>query len=327
MSTAWRPSLKILYLPHQYSQQRQHEKKRWIYPVLLAMQAEHYRRLGHEVIWEGPFDKVDRVITEPEDINFMNLPAPDRIFTKAFSKKYQENGNFKYRPGTYIQVANGCWHGKCTFCVERNNTWQVRELWHVYQEIVKIKKQGFREVFDDSGTFPVGDWLDRFLCLPNPGLVMGCNMRMVDAPWERMKEWGFRMVLFGLESANQKTLDRIHKGVKCEDIKHIIAASKAGLDPHIAVMFGFPWESDEDAGKTLILVKYLLENGYAKTAQASFYKPNGTDGNVEHKRFVNRIYGTVATSPKFWINKFRYIKSKEDLGYFFRQIREGLFHG
>ena len=295
------------------------------------MQAQHYRNIGKDVSWDpkDPFklNAGDKIISDPEHINFEHLPAPDRIFTNSKDPKYQRNGNFKYRPGTYIQVADGCWHGKCTFCVEKNNRWKVRPVWEVAQELKQIHAQGFKEVFDDSGTFPVGDWLDKFLSIQNPGIVMGCNMRMIDAPWRRMKHWGFRMVLFGLESANQVTLDRIHKGVMVEDQKHIINAAQAGLEPHIAVMFGFPWETDAQAKHTLNTVHYLLKNGYAKTAQASFYDDGRGNGERKHKRFVGRVYDGLALSPQFWINKIKNIKSKEDLGYLLRQIREGIFHG
>ena len=83
--------MKILYFPNQYSQQRQREKRRWIYPVLLAMQAEHYRRTGHQVVWDDHSCKdADKIITEPEQINFLNLPYPDRVFTNAYASKYRD---------------------------------------------------------------------------------------------------------------------------------------------------------------------------------------------------------------------------------------------
>jgi anaerobic magnesium-protoporphyrin IX monomethyl ester cyclase len=294
------------------------------------MQAQHYRNLGHRVVWDHkgaiPLKPGDKIISAPEDINFIHLPHPDRVWTNSFDKKYQDNGNFKYHPGTYIQVADGCWHGKCTFCVERNREWRVRPIWDVNQELESIKRLGFKEVFDDSGSFPMGEWLDRFLMLPNPGVVMGCNCRMAPYPWQRMKDWGFRMVLFGLESANQKTLDKINKGVKVEDIKHIEAAAKAGLDCHGAFIFGFPWETDDEAISTLKLAHDLLRSGTLKTAQASFYDVEGRAGKEDHRKYVGRLY-QIAKSPQFWINKISNIKSKEDLRYFFRQIKAGLFNG
>lgn len=294
------------------------------------MQAQHYRNLGHKVVWDHkgaiPLEPGDKIISVPENINFIHLPCPDRVWTNAFDKKYQENGNFKHRPGTYIQVADGCWWGKCSFCVERKREWKVRPIWDVHQELQSIQRLGFKEVFDDSGSFPMGDWLDKFLLLPNPGLVMGCNCRMAPYPWQRMKDWGFRMVLFGLESANQKTLDRINKGVKVEDIKHIENAGAAGLDCHIAVMFGYPWETRSDSERTLQLVHKFLASGVARTAQASLYSPPNGENNKEFAKYVRRIYG-VARNPEFWINRFKGLKTWDDWSYFFRQIKAGLFNG
>lgn len=321
--------MRILYLPNWKSQQRQFEKKRFIYPVLLAMQAEYYRKLGHDVIWDTWPNKIqdfeihNKIIIEPEAIDFLKLPSPDRVFTDAFNKKYQQNGNFKYLPGTYIQVANGCWWGKCGFCVEKKNVWQVREVCQVYEEIGKIKRLGFKEIFDDSGTFPVGNWLDRLLNLPSHKIPIGCNMRMIGVDYAKMKAWGFRMLLFGLESANQDTLDKINKGVKVEDIKYIIKASKAGLEPHVAVMFGYPWETDKDAEITLRTVHYLLKHGYAKTAQASFYRNPLHVSNDRQRSYIERICD-VARYPTFWFNKLKDIHDINDIKYLWKQIKEGL---
>jgi len=331
--------LKILFLPNQYSQQRQREKKRWIYPVHLAMEAEHYRQVGHDVTWATTdmpvghfYDGVcyDKIIRKPGSISFLRLPAPDRIFTDAFDKRYQQNGNFKYHPGTYMQVANGCWHGQCTFCVEQKNEWEVRPVADIIEELARCEYLGFKEVFDDSGTFPTSKWLDDFLSEffkeRNKrlwDLRLGCNMRMVDVDYFRMAQAGFRMVLFGLESANQATLDKINKGVRVDDYKYIIKAAKAGLEPHVAVMFGYPWERDCDALETLRLVHWLLKKGYAKTAQASFYIPPDSKNIPSHNRYIKHIY-RVARSPEFWLNKLRDIHDMDDLKYLWRQIKEGM---
>jgi len=319
--------MRILYLTNCYSQQRQREKKANIYPVLMAMEAQKYRNEGHEVCWgsgEGYFDKV---ILQPEGLPFLSLPPPDRVFTRA---KDYTSGNYKYLPGTHIQVANGCWHGKCSFCVEKGKSYEVRDIDDVIRELYDCRKLGFKEVFDDSGTFPIEDkWL-RSLAMKVPRyeaeevLTLGCNMRLVDADYNLMKHANFRMLLFGLESANQHTLDRINKGVKVEDYKYIIKAAKAGLEPHIAVMFGYPWETDKEALNTLKLVHFLLRKGYAKTAQSSFYTPNeGECGNGRQKVFLNKIYD-VAYSPEFWLNKLKDIRDVNDLKYLWRQIKVGL---
>lgn len=292
----------------------------------MAMEATYYRDKGMPIYW-GVCNRAEvRVRGLPSGVPFLDLPRPDRIWTQAFDPKYQDNGNFKYRPGTYIQAASGCIHGKCTFCVENGKPYEVRPVGAVIDELVECKALGFKEVFDDSATFPNGSWLDRFLdrCIKQTrGLYLGCNSRMVDMDYPKMKAAGFRMILFGVESANQGTLDKINKGVKVEDLKYVIAASLAGLEPHVAVMFGYPWESDSDAIRTLKLVWGLLREGYAKTAQASFYSPDGGGGKESQRKYVKAIYD-VSRSPSFWLTKIRDIHNVDDLKYLWRQIKAGI---
>jgi radical SAM superfamily enzyme YgiQ (UPF0313 family) len=320
--------MKILYLPNEYSQQRQREKKANIYPVRLAMEAEWYRKQGHEVYWDSnPYwREYDKIITEPEDLPFLSLPHADRIFTQLNKCPvggewlYQNNGNFKYHPGTYIQSASGCWHGKCSFCVEKSKVYDIRPVNDVIEEIGECMELNFREVFDDSATFPDGKWCydfcNRIISYGNTPRL-GCNMRInADIDFKLMKWAGFRMLLFGIESANQITLDRIQKGVKVEDIIPTIKrAAASGLEPHIAVMFGYPWETEEDARRTLSLCVYLLKKGYAKTAQASLYCPPDGINNGTHKKYIRRIYN-AAFYPTFWWNR-----RNDNIGYLWRGVQ------
>ena len=332
--------MKILYLPSWKSQQRQLEKKVNIYPVRMAMEAELYRWKGHEVYWYNlNGDELTtnhirsaklhvegcKVIRKPEMLPFLSLPKPDRIFTNA---KSYTSGDYKYTPGTHILSASGCSYGKCSFCVEKDSKYLIRPVDSVINEIKECKKLGFREVFDDSATFPSGEWLKEF-CKRKIEVGLGdfpisCNMRVSRLEvfdYMMMKEAGFRMVLFGIESANQKTLDKINKGTNTLDIKlSVMRASRAGLEPHICSIVGFPWESDEDAQRTLQLVKCLLKKGYAKTAQMSLYSPNGNE--TQHK-YVKKIYD-VKYSPQFWFNQLKDIRNKDDIKYLWRKIKAGL---
>jgi radical SAM superfamily enzyme YgiQ (UPF0313 family) len=145
-----------------------------------------------------------------------------------------------------------------------------------------ISEYGVREVMDDSGCFPKGEWLKEF-CKGmiergySKKIYFDCNMRfgaLTTQDFHLMKKANFRLLLFGLESANQGTLDKINKNVKREKIiEDCITAAGAGLFPHITIMFGYPWESHEDALETLKLGRWLLERGYAYTMQATVVIP------------------------------------------------------
>ena len=318
--------MRILYLPNKFSQQRQKQKPVDVYPVLMAMEAEYYRNQGHEVFWDTGFSGQDKIVYEVEGLDFLKLPIPDRRFTNAFHKKYQRYGNYKYHPATHMQVADGCWWGKCIFCVERKKEYKIRNIDFIREEIDKCYLLGFKEIFDDSGTFPDGKWMTEF-CIKmihrNYKMNFGCNMRIgADVDWKLMKNAGFRMILFGVESANQNTLDKINKGVKVDKIVSTVKdACSAGLEPHIAVMFGYPWETEKEELNTLNLVHFLLRKGYAKTAQASLFDVKGM-APVDRGN-INRIY-EVAKYPEFWINKIKDIRRLEDFIYFLKSIRKGI---
>jgi len=292
----------------------------------MAMEATYNRNLGHSVSWGDPWRKnYDKVVTEPEGIPFLSLPYPDRKWTCALTKRYQIYGNYKYHPATHMQVADGCWHGKCVFCVETGRGYKVREIDHVLAEIDDCRSLGIKEIFDDSGTFPTGRWLDEF-CKKVAGwnMVFGCNMRVNHVDYRLMRSVGFRMLLFGIESANQFTLDKINKGVNIDDVIPVLkSAKKAGLESHIAVIFGYPWETDRDSDNTLQLVHYLLRKGYASTAQASFYRVEGVESNQEARKYIRRIYD-VAYYPDFWWNKLTALRTRWDLYYLLKSIKKGI---
>lgn len=307
-------------------------------------------REGSEIRNTGPF-KLDH--------NLDDIPFIDRELTKWNLYAYK-NGNFKRTPGTYIMSGRDCWWGKCSFC-----SWPTlypkfrrRSATNVLDEIGElIGKYGVKEIMDDTGTFPTGSWLREF-CEGmikrgyNKQVQISCNMRFGVLSFEEyrlMKKAGFRFILFGLESANQTTLDRINKNVKTEDIiESCRIARKSGLYPHITIMFGYPWESREDAARTLELGSYLLKKGFAYTVQATIVIPypgsklfaeceaegslRTTDWDLygmkepvmktsvhdaEIMRFVQGIYG-VAYNPEFIARRLASLRDFSDLKYFLK---------
>jgi radical SAM superfamily enzyme YgiQ (UPF0313 family) len=261
--------VKILYLPIKgIVQHRQFEKSTNIYPILLAMEATYYKNQGHEIYWDENINlsNTHRVIYEEEGLPFFSLPHADRILTKWW--KYQDNGNFKYKPATYIQSARDCWWRKCSFCrwAKKYPRYECRNVRDVISEIKECANMNFKEIFDDSGTFPIGGWFKEFrhqLWWEDLDIKFSCNMRfgiLNENDYYLMNMAGFRMLLYGLESANQRTLDRINKGIDINNaIKELKIASKY-IEPHIAAMVGYPWETEEETLNTVNLVKDNLNS-------------------------------------------------------------------
>ncbi len=160
---------------------------------------------------------------------------------------------------------------------------RVRKVENVLDEIgMLIEKYNAKEIFDDSGTLMIGNWL-KDLCNGlikrgyNKKIKYSCNMRfnaLNQEDFDLMKKAGFRLLKFGLESANQKTLDKLNKGIRVEDILNgCEMAKKAGLTLHLTMIVGYPWETKEDALRTFELAKELMQKGKADLLQATVLVP------------------------------------------------------
>ena len=195
------------------------------------------------------------------------------------------NGNFRRTPGTYVMSGRDCWHAKCTFCswTTLYPTYRTRDPLDVAAEIDMLAtKYGVREIMDDSGSLPVGAWLTAFCHeLIRRGLHrrirIDCNMRfgrLTLDDYRLMRRAGFRLVLFGVESANQETLDRFCKKLTVADVEQGAAwATQAGLDVHLTFMFGHAWEGPAEIENTVRLARRLLANGHAATLQCTLTVP------------------------------------------------------
>jgi len=212
-----------------------------------------------------------------------SLPFIDRELTKG--NLYQIEYNLKYKPYAYLVSSRDCWYGKCKFCAwpQLFPKYRTRSVNNVLDEIkILIEKYKVKEIFNDAGTQPVGKWLDDFCSKMiekgyNKKIKYSCNMRfgaLNQENYNMMKKAGFRLLKFGLESANQATLDRLSKGIKVKDIiDGCKMAKNAGLTVHLTMIMGYPWETKQDALNTLKLAKWLMLKGYADVLQATVLVP------------------------------------------------------
>jgi len=297
------------------------------------------------------------------------LPLIDRDLTKWHLYAYK-NGNYKRTPGTYTYAARDCWWGRCTFCswttLYPGKDYRCHSAKRMLDEIgILIEKYKVREIMDDSGSFPIGPWLREF-CQGmiergyNKKIKIDCNMRLKALNQEEynlMGKAGFRFILYGLESANQATLDRINKNLKVEEIeKGVKMAKQGGLEPHITTMMGYPWETLEDAKKTVALAKSLFDKGYVDTLQATIVIPypgtplfaeckkndwltteNWADFDqrmavmksplkeADIKELTQELYKSFMT-PKFIFRKIIAVRNLDDIKFLFRAAGKVLGH-
>ena len=164
-----------------------------------------------------------------------------------------------------------------------------------------------------------------------------------------MKKAGFRKLILGIESASERTIDILDKNLNREQIiAGCRMATEAGLQPHLTLMVGYPWETREDAYQTLALAKELMLNGYAHHLQATVIMPypgtplfelcqrNGwirfgpeeydrydmtepvcvlTDMDEEEVVQMAGQFYKLYLHPKFLMHQMRNLRSIEDLDY------------
>jgi anaerobic magnesium-protoporphyrin IX monomethyl ester cyclase len=233
-----------------------------------------------------------RVIHSPTHLDLNTLPFIDRSLTKWHLYAYK-NGNFKYLPGTYTMAGRDCWwrkNGGCTFCswTTLYPQFSVRSPENLLDEIGQLIKLGVKEVFDDTGTFMAGDWLEKFC----KGLIkrgyhqkiyFGCNLRfgvLTKKQYTLMAKANFRFLLYGLESVNPKTIKRLNKGTdptkveaELKLIHQVNQETNGSLEPHVTCMVGYPWETLKDAQNTVNFTKNLFKNSLIDSLQATICIP------------------------------------------------------
>ena len=312
-----------------------------------------------------------KLITGKEYPKERLLPHIDRDSSRWWLYAY-DNGNFARTPATYTMFAQDCWYRPkspdgttkaCTFC-----TWvgyhpenKIRPVEDALQEVEELINKGFKEFFDDSGTFPVGKWLKEF-CEKfiergyNKHIVWGCNMRfgaLKDEEFALMAKAGCRFILWGFESANQKTLDMLQKGTKMERIEQDLKVSSGyGIWNHLTIMFGYPWESIEEERRTYKMAKRFMLKDWASSAQATICMPypgtalykqckendwllhedwkrwDMSEPVVKMKhdfkeilKLQKKVYN-ISYHPIFIWNKLKRIKSFDDLCFYFRLFKK-----
>jgi anaerobic magnesium-protoporphyrin IX monomethyl ester cyclase len=216
-----------------------------------------------------------------------DLPHLNRDLTK-WQLYNERNGNFKVTPGAYTMAGRDCWwrkDGGCTFCSWPTlyPTFRAMKPEYLTDEIgLLIEKHHIKSVFDDTGCFPAGEWLKRFANLMiesgyNEEIQFSCNMRfgaLKRDDYRLIKKAGFRMLLFGVESGSQATLDRLNKGTSIEGIMNECRVlHEEGLEPHVTIMVGYPWETRQEALSTLNVAKTLMQKGWAVTLQSTVVIP------------------------------------------------------
>lgn len=226
--------------------------------------------------------------------NLDELPFVSKVY-----KKHLNMWNYFYPANLYPEVTivsgRGC-PFRCTFCVYpqvmNGRAYRTRSIDNVIEEVKYIKKAfpEAKEIFFEDDTFTanrhrVKEFCDRLI---DEGikLTWSANAR-ADVDYEtlvRMKKAGCRLLCVGIESADQKILNNIHKGTTVKGIRQFMKdAKRAGILVHGCFILGNRGETVETIKKTIEFAKELDPDTaqffpimvYPGTEDYTYYKEKG----------------------------------------------------
>ncbi len=161
--------------------------------------------------------------------------------------------------------SRGCYWGRCTFCDHSfgySGKYRPRDVNLLYNDLGALKNKyrtGFF-TFQDEGLSPkLMSALSDKIIENDLNISWLADSRFEPAFSEEMSRKiaraGCKMLYFGLESANERILACMDKGIKKENARKICKyCSDAGIWTHLFLIFGFPTETQDEARETMNFV-------------------------------------------------------------------------
>jgi len=191
--------------------------------------------------------------------NPLTLPPPD--YDGLPLEKY-----ISPEPVLLSLTSRGCYWGRCAFCSHAHlyrGEFRQRPPAQVFKEMEYLSQRfgATHFYFSDESVTPVtARQLARAIKQDNRPYQWFGEIRFepsVDAGMlEELANGGCAMLMFGLESGQQRVLDLMHKGIRVETAAQILRRCKeVGIRAFVMFFAGFPTESPAEAEKTVEFIE------------------------------------------------------------------------
>jgi radical SAM superfamily enzyme YgiQ (UPF0313 family) len=208
----------------------------------------------------GSMERLDNISYEGYDGNSKPVEDLDSLALPDFSQ-YSLKKFFLPARVLPLMTSRGCPWARCAFCSHHATYKGYRELspGRLAEAIEACKKEGAEMIMfhDEALTASRSEKLLKSLpeayyyAYTRPS---GFSRRLLKGIYNK----GFRVLVWGVESGSQATLDSMRKGTNIEEIERILRdAHGAGITNAAFMMFGFPGETRERAEET---VSFLERN-------------------------------------------------------------------
>lgn len=210
---------------------------------------------------------IHKIIFGPGEKPLLSIYGKNISYYKNTMPNYEKFKKDLYLSKGFILPYNtsvGCYWNKCTFCPERaeENDYIQTHPETVIKELKElITKTGPCLIhLTDNAIHPyvLHALINTPISVPWYGFVR-INKFMEDMDYcMKLKQSGCVLLKIGIESADQKVVNRMKKGINIEKAKKVLKNIKtAGIGTYIYLLFGTPFETEESLKKT---VDFIIEN-------------------------------------------------------------------
>jgi hypothetical protein len=208
-----------------------------------------------------------------------------------------------------LMTAHGCYHGLCAFCNVGYGTgkgFYPLPTDQIFNQMMTLQqKYGTRHIFCTDEAITPHTFRELATRLAERGAPVnwcGCvrfERALSQELLETMSRGGYRMALFGLETASERMIQHMIKGTQRETMGRILKEStQTGIWNHTFFFFGFPTETMEDAQETVNFV-YAHQDWIHSASPGEFvlerYSPvHLNPGKFGVKRVIERLERDLA---------------------------------
>ncbi|MCX8128706.1 MAG: B12-binding domain-containing radical SAM protein [Clostridia bacterium] len=165
-------------------------------------------------------------------------------------------------------ATRGCYWGRCAFCsfyLNASGKFRYRGAEKITDDLKALSEKYKCKTFTFIDEAIPPKYLSQIAdSLLQEGIDINWSThtrfenQLNDILFNRLRKSGCFALGFGLESACDRVLKAMNKGIEVETIRRVLEDSKkAGIGNHVSLFFGFPTETREEAAMT---VRFILEN-------------------------------------------------------------------
>ncbi|MBS3122351.1 radical SAM protein [Candidatus Woesearchaeota archaeon] len=165
---------------------------------------------------------------------------------------------FTIKPVIPIKTSSTCYYKKCAFCSHFNKTPYHEFSLDLIKKTIINSTQRYFFLIDDM--IPTKRLLEIAEVFKPLNIYWTCQLKPTkDLNYEilkKLKESGLRLVMWGVESGNDRILKLMRKGTNKKEIKQVLQDSHdVGIKNNVYILLGFPTETKDEFLETIEFLK------------------------------------------------------------------------